>query len=357
MSTSEHPEKNPSILTQWAKATGCSCKIAPTQLKEILQSGSPKFLDKKLLVGNENNDDAAVYALDETTGIIATTDFFTPVVDDPYYFGKIAAANALSDVYAMGGKPIMALAVLGWPVDTLPAATAAAVLEGARSICTEAEISLAGGHSIQSSEPFFGLAVNGLICLDNLKQNNTAQEGDLLFLTKPIGVGLMTTAAKRSVLPDDAKSKLLLQLSQLNSLGAAIAKIPGVHAMTDITGFGLLGHLIEMAEGSQLSAQLNYTNIPIFPIAKELAAQRIVPDATYRNWNSYCSKVAFNPGVNVMEAFNLLPDPQTNGGLLIAVAPTAAPELQALLQQHGYLEHLQPIGTLTAKADKIVTVI
>ncbi|MEO6830679.1 MAG: selenide, water dikinase SelD, partial [Chitinophagaceae bacterium] len=252
MNARETVEKNPSLLTQWAKATGCSCKIAPAQLKEILRTASPIVADKNLLVGNDSSDDAAVYALDDKMAIIATTDFFTPVVDDAYSFGKIAAANALSDVYAMGGKPILAIAVLGWPVDLLPPEMATAVLEGARSICAEAGIILAGGHSIITTEPFFGLAVNGLLNIENLKKNNTAQEGDLLFLTKPIGAGILTTAAKRGVLPEEFQSVLLNQLSKLNKIGEQIGKISGVHAMTDVTGFGLLGHLIEMAEGSGL---------------------------------------------------------------------------------------------------------
>lgn len=356
MSSPETAEKNPSLLTQWAKATGCSCKIAPSQLKEILQTATPKITDKNLLVGNDSSDDAAVYAINDTLALIATTDFFTPVVDDAFSFGKIAAANALSDVFAMGGKPILALAVLGWPVELLPQEMATAVLEGARSICSEAGITLAGGHSIITLEPFFGLAVNGLVNIENLKQNNTAQEEDLLFLTKPIGAGILTTAAKRGVLREDQKEILINQLSKLNKVGALIGAIPGVHAMTDVTGFGLLGHLIEMAEGSGLSAELNYAAVPIIPAAKELAAQRVVPDATYRNWNSCSSKTAFAPGVNVMEAFNILPDPQTNGGLLIAVAPHAVETLKTLLISEGYFEFQEPIGRLTAKAEKVVTV-
>jgi len=348
--------KNPEALTQWAKATGCSCKIAPAQLQDILASSMPVLPHPSLLVGNGSNDDAAVYSLDDTTALIATTDFFTPVVDDAFDFGRIAAANALSDVYAMGGRPIMALAVLGWPVDTLPAHLAQRVLEGGRAACAEAGIPLAGGHSIITAEPFFGLCVNGLVPIANLKKNNTAEEGDVLFLTKPIGAGVLTTAAKRGVLPAEHYRELIAQLTKLNSIGTALGGLPGVTAMTDVTGFGLLGHLIELAEGSGLSAILDYSAVQIPSLARELAAQRVVPDATYRNWNSYSAKTGFAPGVNVMEAFSLLPDPQTNGGLLLAVKETAVAEVRELLIAEGYEAFANPIGRLAAKGEKVVIV-
>lgn len=346
----------PIRLTQFAKATGCSCKISPAQLAEMLGTSLPVFRDPALIVGNSSNDDAAVYALDDKTALIATTDFFTPVVDDAFDFGRIAAANALSDVYAMGGQPILALAVLGWPVDTLPSSLAQKVLEGARTVCAEVGIPLAGGHSIIASEPFFGLSVNGTIPIASIKKNNTAREGDLLFLTKPLGAGILTTAAKRDVLPKEHYPALIAQLTKLNSIGSKLGKITGVTAMTDVTGFGLLGHLIELAEGSNLSATLDYSALHIPAIARELAGQRIVPDATYRNWNSYSTKTDFTPGVNVMEAFNMLPDPQTNGGLLIAVGKASVEEVQMLLREEGYGAFTQPVGTLTAAGDKVVLV-
>ena len=345
-------EKNTAKLTQWAKATGCSCKIAPAQLKEMLRSSIPVADQPSLLVGNASNDDAAVYALDEHNAIIATTDFFTPVVDSAFDFGRIAAANALSDVYAMGGKPILALAILGWPIDSLPVEQAQQVLEGARTICAEAGITLAGGHSIISAEPFFGLSVNGMVAIENLKQNNTACEADLLFLTKPIGAGVLTTAAKRGVLPAEYLPELIAQLTKLNKIGEQMGKISGVTAITDVTGFGLLGHLIEMADGSGLSASVSYATIRIPEIARKLAAERIIPDATYRNWNSYSAKTGFAPGVNVMEAFNLLPDPQTNGGLLIAVNESSVEEVQQLLIREGYGAFTEPIGRMIAKEEK-----
>ena len=339
------------FLTQYAHGAGCGCKIAPAVLEEILKTNeaSPHF--PSLLVGNASNDDAAVYDLGNGTSLISTTDFFTPIVDDAFDFGRIAAANAVSDVYAMGGTPLLAIAILGWPVETLPASLAQKVLEGARSICSEANIPLAGGHSIDSKEPFFGLAVNGMIATHQLKQNNTAKEGDVLLLTKPIGVGILSTAQKRKVLQPEHDGLAVKWMAQLNKSGAALAKLNAVHAMTDVTGFGLLGHLIEMAEGSGLSAELNYSAIPVIEEAKTYLAQRIVPDATYRNWNSYSSKVAFETGVNVMEAFNLLPDPQTNGGLLIAVDANAVDEVKQITGD------VAVIGRLVKAVEKTIRVL
>lgn len=343
-------------LTQFSHGAGCGCKIAPAVLDKILHTNTPVGVHKQLLVGNSSKDDAAVYDLGNGTALISTTDFFTPIVDDAFAFGKIASANAISDVYAMGGKPVLAIAILGWPVDKLPAELAQQVLEGARQVCAEAGIALAGGHSIDTPEPIFGLAVNGLINVENLKQNNTAKEGDLLFLTKPLGIGILSTAQKREVLKEEHLALMLSQLETLNKVGEALGKITGVHAMTDVTGFGLLGHLIEMAEGSGLSAELSYTAIPILAAAREYLPQRIVPDATYRNWNGYSSKVGFAPGVNVMEAFTILPDPQTNGGLLIAVAPNAVKEVQEVLKNFELGDFLEPIGYMTSAFEKVITV-
>jgi selenide,water dikinase len=343
-------------LTHFSHGAGCGCKIAPAVLDKILQSNAPHTTYGQLIVGNSSKDDAAVYDLGNGTALISTTDFFTPIVDDAFSFGKIAGANAISDVYAMGGKPILAIAILGWPVDKLSTELAQQVLEGARHICAEAGIPLAGGHSIDTPEPVFGLAVNGLINIENLKQNNTAKNGDVLFLTKPIGVGILSTAQKRDVLKEEHLNLFLSQLSTLNKAGEALGKIKGVHAMTDVTGFGLLGHLIEMAEGSGLSTELIYNNIPILAAAKEYLPQRIVPDATYRNWNAYSNKVGFAPGVNVMEAFTVLPDPQTNGGLLIAVAPDSVSEVQELLKNFGLTDFLEPIGKMVSQSEKVVSV-
>lgn len=352
----ENLEINEKIkLTRYSRGAGCGCKISPQVLEEILHSQFT-FPDQKLLVGNSSNDDAAVYDLGDGNALISTTDFFMPIVDDAFNFGQIASANAISDIYAMGGKPILAIALLGWPVEKLSASLAKEVMEGARGICAKAGISLAGGHSIDSAEPFFGLSVNGVVSIQNLKKNNTAEEGDFIFLTKPLGVGILSTAQKRSVLKEEDLKILIDQLTSLNSIGEALGKIKGVSAMTDVTGFGLAGHLIEMAEGSGLSAQINYSRLCIPENVKEYLSQRVVPDATYRNWNSYNEKINFEKVVNVMEAFSILPDPQTNGGLLIAVNPSAFNEVQKILKQNGLEIFSQPIGNFIAKDEKVIHV-
>ena len=343
-------------LTQFSHGGGCGCKIAPAVLDAILKTATEQPNYPNLLVGNSSKDDAAIYDLGNGTALISTTDFFMPIIDDPYQFGRIAAANAISDVYAMGGKPIMALAILGWPIDKLPATIAAEVIEGGRSKCLEAGIPLAGGHSIDTSEPIFGLSVNGLIATENIKQNNGAKAGDLLFLTKPLGVGILATAQKRGLLSEADLPLLINQLNQLNKVGQDLGLIKGVHAMTDVTGFGLIGHLMEMAEGSSLGASIQYCKVPILDIAKQLLAQKSTPDATFRNWNAYSAQVAFGKGVNVMEAFSILPDPQTNGGLLIAVDPSSAAAVQAILQQHGLQDFIEPIGYLTAMGEKRISI-
>lgn len=342
-------------LTQFSKGGGCGCKIAPSVLQQILATqNAPSFTN--LLVGNESNDDAAVYQINTETAIISTTDFFVPVVDDPYDFGRIAAANAISDVYAMGGKPLMAIAILGWPIDKLSTETAQKILEGGRSICEEAGIPIAGGHTIDSADPIFGLAVTGTVHPKKIKKNNTAQEGDYLFLTKPIGVGILATALKRGLLKDEHYQALLSQMTTLNKIGEELGTIDDVHAMTDVTGFGLLGHLIEMAEGSNISVELNYSAIKKIDGIDEYLKLRTIPDATFRNWNSYSSKVDFGTGVDVMEAFNLLPDPQTNGGLLIAVKENAVSAIKNLLTQNGLQLFIEPVGRCIEKKEKVVFV-
>lgn len=340
-------------LTQYSRGAGCGCKISPQILEEILYSQFA-FPDKKLLVGNSSHDDAAVYDLGDGNALISTTDFFMPIVDDAFDFGRIASANAISDIYAMGGKPLLAIAILGWPVEKLPASLAKQVMEGARKICSETGIPLAGGHSIDSAEPFFGLSVNGIVPVSSLKKNSTAQEGDVIVLTKPIGVGILSTAQKRNVLKEEHLNILMQQLTALNNAGSALGNEKGVSAMTDVTGFGLAGHLIEMAEGSGLSAEINYSRLAIIEGASYYLSQRIVPDATYRNWNSYGKKINFDKGVNVMEAFSILPDPQTNGGLLIAVNPDSLTKVQAVLKRHGLEKFIEPIGNFTGKNDKVV---
>ncbi len=338
-------------LTQYSHGAGCGCKIAPKVLDEILKSNIRLQVNEHLLVGNQSRDDAAVYDLGNGMALISTTDFFMPIVDDPFDFGRIAAANSISDVYAMGGKPLMAIAILGWPVEKLPTALAQQVLEGGRTICEEAGIPLAGGHSIDSPEPIFGLAVTGIVPINHLKKNNTAQEGDYLFLTKPLGVGILSTAQKRGLLKDEHLTTMIRQMAALNKVGEKLGSINGVNAMTDVTGFGLLGHLVEMAEGSNLSAALYYDNIPVAPGVREYIGQRIFPDATTRNWSSYSDKVKFEKGVNVMEAFTLLPDPQTNGGLLISVSEQGIGEVKNLLG-----DNVIPIGQMLAKGENLIWV-
>jgi selenide,water dikinase len=344
-------------LTQFSRGAGCGCKIAPAVLQDILQTDEMQHANPNLLVGNDANDDAAAYDMGNGKALIATTDFFMPIVDDAYDFGRIAAANAISDVYAMGGTPALALAILGWPVDRIPVAVAKRALEGARSICADAGIPLAGGHSIDSSEPILGLSVNGFCDTTRIKRNNTAREGDVLFVTKAIGTGILATALKRGAISEAHTASLTAQLTKLNAVGAALGNCDGVTAMTDITGFGLAGHLIEMAEGSGLSAVINYSALPIMDGVKEYLAQRIVPDATYRNWNGYHTRITFGDGVDVMEAFSILPDPQTNGGLLVAVRPDAVQQVCDILVNAGYSSFTTPIGLLTAPAEKVVNVV
>jgi selenide,water dikinase len=344
-------------LTQFSHGAGCGCKIAPKVLEEILKGSWQMPDNQNLLVGNDSRDDAAVYDLGNGKALISTTDFFMPIVDEPFDFGRIAGANAISDVYAMGGTPLMAIAILGWPVEKLPAALAQQVIEGGRAVCAAAGIPLAGGHSIDSPEPIFGLAVTGLVDIAHLKRNNTAQNGDAVFLTKPLGVGILSTAQKRGLIEEEHVAAMIEQLSALNKLGALLGQIPEVTAMTDVTGFGLLGHLHEMASGSGLSASISYASLPVAAGVKDYIAKRIFPDATSRNWNSYGQQVKFEKGVNVMEAFTLLPDPQTNGGLLFTVAPSGIEKVQSLLITNGLAAFATPIGTMQEAGEKTIVVL
>jgi len=347
-------------LTHYSHGAGCGCKLSPKILEEIL-SGSLVMPDNKnLLVGNHSKDDAAVYDMGNGTAIISTTDFFMPVVDDPFEFGRIAAANAISDIYAMGGRPLLAIAILGWPVNKLSPSIAKKVIAGGKSICLEAGIPLAGGHSIDSPEPIFGLAVNGVIEIKNIKQNNTARAGDLLYLTKPLGVGILTTAEKKGQLKPTHAGLAAQQMMQLNKIGESLGKIDGVSAMTDVTGFGLLGHLAEMAEGSNLSAVIpGISQIPL--INSDLAyyiGQHCVPGGTQRNWDSYGHKILIGDEFKDKKEIvkNILADPQTSGGLLIAIDPGAVTELELLLKQHSLEKHLAPIGYFSEKGRYAVVV-
>jgi selenide,water dikinase len=344
-------------LTQHSKGGGCGCKISPAVLSEILANHNvgAKNNIPQLLVGNDSRDDAAVYKIDDKTAMISTTDFFMPIVDDAFAFGQIAAANAISDVYAMGGKPIFALAVLGWPLATLPASVAAQVMEGARKTCTDAGIVIAGGHSIDSQDPIFGLVVNGLVAIENLKRNDTAKQGDVLLLTKPLGVGILATSQKRGLLSEPDLALLVKQLTTINKVGEALGKISGVHAMTDVTGFGLAGHLTEMMQGSGLTAKLSYSKIPIIAEVRHYIAQKAIPGATARNWNATNEGIELDKTIDEQEASLLLPDPQTNGGLLIAVDPNMLTEVQQILKEAGIF-YTEPIGYCDVASDKKIVI-
>ncbi|UFH52655.1 selenide, water dikinase SelD [Spirosoma sp. KNUC1025] len=319
-------------LTQYSHGAGCGCKISPAILDKILHSPLAVQPDPRLLVGNDKRDDAAVLDMGNGTALISTTDFFMPIVDDPYDFGRIASANAISDVYAMGGKPVLAIAILGWPIDKLPPDVAQKVLEGSRAICAEAGITLAGGHSIDCPEPVFGLAVNGMVNIPQLKQNSTATAGCYLYLTKALGVGILSTAQKRGVLlPNDAATALKSMVT-LNKLGEVFGQLEGVKAMTDVTGFGLLGHLSEMCEGSGLSAVIEFDKVPVIDGLDYYLDQKCFPGGTQRNWTSYGHKV----GTLTDKQKYILADPQTSGGLLVAVSPDKAAEVEQLLQDQGY---------------------
>lgn len=315
-------------LTEYSHGAGCGCKISPKVLTTILASQLPVFTDPNLLVGNQSRDDAAVYKLNDEVGIISTTDFFMPIVDDPFTFGRIAATNAISDIYAMGGTPMMAIAILGWPVNKLSAEIAQQVVDGGRQACMEAGIMLAGGHSIDAPEPIFGLAVTGQIALTDLKQNDTAKAGDRLYLTKPIGIGILTTAQKQKKLKDEDSQIAVNAMCQLNKIGAAISKINGVNALTDVTGFGLAGHLLEMCQGAILTAKLNFDAVPLLPRALDYLAQGCVPGGTHRNYDSYGE---YLPALSEQQKA-ILCDPQTSGGLLVAVSSDAEAQLIELLK-------------------------
>jgi selenide,water dikinase len=338
-------------LTQFSKASGCGCKIAPAELSKILAHCGASQVDLNLLIGNSNNDDAAAYALNETEALLSTTDFFMPMVDDAYDFGCIAAANALSDIYAMGGKPIIALAILGWPLEKLPAEIAGEVMRGAKETCASVGIQIAGGHSVESPEPFFGLSVNGLAPIKNLKQNNGAQVADFVAITKPLGLGIASTAGKRGLLSKEETAELIQHMKHVNSIGAEFAKIEGVHAMTDITGFGLAGHLIELCEASKCSALLNYSDIPILESAKRSAGQFVFPDITTKNFQNIQPKISPLNGEQLL----VLCDPQTSGGLLVTFHENSLKEMESLCALRG--ETLTVIGTLKEAKEICVEVV
>ena len=337
-------------LTQFSHGAGCGCKISPETLESILETKQTKHFSK-LLVGNDTRDDAAVYDMDTGTSVISTTDFFMPIVDDPFDFGRIAATNAISDVYAMGGRPIMAIAILGWPVDKLPASVARQVIEGGRSVCHDAQIPLAGGHSIDSQEPIFGLSVTGTVQNKHVKLNSTAKPGDLLFLTKPLGIGILSTAQKQGKLRESDQHIATEVMCQLNDIGCSVAVLEGVNAMTDVTGFGLLGHLSEMCEGSGVNAILDLNTIPTLSNINYYINEQCIPGGSNRNFSSYGHKIS---GLNDTSR-KLLCDPQTSGGLLISVAPEAAQKLSHLLKDAGLCH--QTIGKIVPRgSDKLISI-
>lgn len=318
-------------LTEYSHGAGCGCKISPKILDSILASPLQFPTDANLLVGNSSKDDAAAYDLGNGHVILSTTDFFMPIADDPFDFGRIAATNAISDIYAMGGKPLMAIAILGWPVNLLPPEVAQRVVDGGRQACADAGITLAGGHSIDCPEPIFGLAVTGLVEKSRLKQNNTATAGCQLYLTKPLGVGILTTAQKQKKLLPEHEFLARDVMCQMNRVGADVAALAGVEAITDVTGFGLLGHLLEVCEGSGVNAVLHERAIPVLEPVRDYIAKGCLPGGTTRNFDSYGHKLA--PLTDEQKA--LFCDPQTSGGLLIAVRPQQATTLENLLSSAG----------------------
>jgi len=338
-----HTQKEQTLsikLTQFSHGAGCGCKIAPDVLDRILHTDAPEFKDPKLLVGNSSRDDAAVADVGHGLGIISTTDFFMPVVDDPFDFGRIAAANAISDVYAMGGKPVMAIAILGWPVDQLAPEIAGKVIDGGRAVCAEAGIALAGGHSIDSPEPIFGLAVTGQVAVDRIVQNDTAKAGDLLYLTKPLGVGILTSASKKGKVTPEDLAVAVESMSTLNRVGEVFSQIDGVNAMTDVTGFGLAGHLLEICRGSGLKATVSRKAVPVLPNVQPYIDAGCIPGGTHRN------AAAFGNAISGMTEDDklLFCDPQTSGGLMVSVAESSREAFEAKAREHGL--ELQPLGRM-----------
>jgi len=338
-------------LTQLSHGGGCGCKIAPALLQSILGEAKEKLPFPDLLVGKETSDDAAVYRLNDQQAIIATTDFFMPIVDDPYDFGRIAATNALSDVYAMGGTPIMALAIVGMPINTLPVESIRAILQGGEAVCQAAGIPLAGGHSIDSPEPFYGLAALGIVHPDRLKKNSSAQAGDVLILGKALGVGVLAAALKNGALSADGYAQLIATTTQLNTVGSMLAPLAGVHALTDVTGFGLLGHMLEICRGSGLGAELKFEQVPVLPAALPLAQQGCGPGATDRNLASYGHEVDFDARLQDWQR-RLLADVQTSGGLLVSVAEAAAGEVLEIFHRSGF-EQAAVVGRMRQGAPRV----
>jgi len=333
-------------LTQFSHGGGCGCKIAPGVLEQILSKSAPSLIPKELLVGIETSDDAAVYKINDRQAIVATTDFFMPIVDDPFDFGAIAATNAISDVYAMGGQPLFALALVGMPVSQIPLEVIRKILEGGESVCARAGIPIAGGHTIDSVEPIYGLVAIGLVDPRNLKRNAGAQPGDQLVLGKPLGVGIFSAALKKGRLDEAGYREMIANTTKLNTPGTKLGTIDGVHALTDVTGFGLLGHLLEIAKGSKAAAKVDFNAVPRLANALEFAREGILTGASGRNWTGYGSRVRLDGALGEAEKA-LLTDPQTSGGLLVACSPQSTKEVLEVFRAEGF-DRAAVIGEIVA---------
>ncbi len=338
-------------LTQYSHGAGCGCKISPKLLENILQSSREVIEYPELIVGNATNDDAAAFDLGNGTSVLSTTDFFMPIVDDPFTFGRIAATNAISDIYAMGGKPLMGISIFGWPIDKLDASVAQQVIEGGRAVCEEAGIPLAGGHSIDSPEPIFGLAVTGLAENKNIKRNDTAEAGCSLFLTKPLGIGILTTAQKQKKIAEGDIDVAVEAMCTLNKIGAEISKLKGVTALTDVTGFGLLGHLSEICEGSNISAVVRFDDVPILPNVKKYLAMECIPGGTRNNFKSYGHKIS----PMELEVQHILCDAQTSGGLLCVVRKETVNDFLAITKAAGL--NLSAIGEMVERGKHLINIV
>jgi selenide,water dikinase len=344
----------PIRLTQLSHGGGCGCKIAPAVLREILAKSPAASAFPNLLVGTESADDAAVYRLNDQQAIVATTDFFMPIVDDPFDFGRIAATNALSDVYAMGGKPIFALAIVGMPIDKLPVEVIQRILAGGHAVCAAAGIPIAGGHSIDAPEPIYGLVAIGLVHPERVRRNGTAQAGDVLILGKGLGVGILSAALKKGELSAEGYAEMIASTTQLNTVGISLAELAGVTALTDVTGFGLAGHLLEMCRGANLAAEIGFDQLPLLPVAEALARQGHVTGASKRNWASYGHEVTLPAHLEAWK-HNLLTDPQTSGGLLVSCRPEAVEGVLSVFRVQGF-SYAQPFGTMQAGKPRIQVV-
>ena len=337
-------------LTEFSHGAGCGCKISPKVLKEIL-GNSNENLDSKLLVGHESSDDAAVYDLGDGRALISTTDFFMPIVDDPFHFGMIAGSNALSDVYAMGGRPLMAISIFGWPINLLSAEIGAKVIDGGREICNRAGFALAGGHSIDSPEPIFGLSVSGIVEIKNIKKNIGSQPGDTLFLTKPLGIGVLSTAQKKKIVSQSDHKLAVNQMCALNDIGAKLSDLKGINAVTDVTGFGLAGHLLEVCKGSKVSAEIYFDKLPLLPNILKYIKNDCVPGGAVRNFESYGRYLG---DLSEIEK-SIICDPQTSGGLLVSVSNEGLKDFLDLMKSNAL--DLQPIGKILDYSDKNKTII